>query len=81
MRTRTKTITTACPICQHPDATCEHGIKDGLSESILHFWNCPECGENWVRVLYECPECQEVFEANALGKNEFAEHLEHSWPA
>lgn len=64
MRSTTKITTKTCPVCQNPDATCEHGLKDELGTTV-HIWDCPECGEDCVLVFYDCPECQEIFEANA----------------
>ena len=52
--------TEPCLTCQHPDATCEHGLRDQFGP--IHIWNCPECGEELLILCYDCPECQVALE-------------------
>jgi formate dehydrogenase maturation protein FdhE len=46
-----------CPVCGE-EARCEHGIQEGTTKRLIHHWDCPICGEEWVFPL-DCEICNQ----------------------
>jgi hypothetical protein len=46
-----------CPVCQTPDIKVEHGAFDEFNRPI-HVEHCPECGDLYPVVCFDCPHCK-----------------------
>lgn len=46
-----------CPVCQNPEMTVEHGIKDMWGNNV-HIEHCPDCGTHTPVVCYRCEACE-----------------------
>jgi hypothetical protein len=56
-----KLITTCetCPVCQTQNIRVDHGAMDGRGNNI-HIEHCPECGQSYPMVCYECEHCKQA---------------------
>lgn len=63
------TTVEVCPVCQCPDAICEHGASE--KGTPMHYWHCPnpDCEGNqdsMAFVFYDCPHCGLTAEGKPL---------------
>jgi len=46
-----------CPACHTPNIEVQHGWTDERNRAC-HLERCPECGDLFVIVGYDCPSCK-----------------------
>jgi ribosomal protein L40E len=56
-----------CPVCLCENIRVEHGYSDELGR-LLHHEICPECGESWPIVAYNCQNCEAAKQAQHNSK-------------
>jgi hypothetical protein len=45
-----------CPMMCGYQARCEHGSDD--NGRPRHWWSCPNCGDSFSIVCYDCDDCR-----------------------
>jgi uncharacterized Zn finger protein len=48
-----------CPVCGLP-VEVEHGLLEAGTDLYVHVEHCPDCGDMYPTVLYDCPHCQQA---------------------